>query len=948
VIDGAWSGPSNAVGFPFGFITAAATDSAGNYPRVNLCATTGQANNYFNITATLTDSTSGPVVWEGYTSTPGDGGMATIDGGSSGITLAYIIGAEHEFRNIVFANSSTSGAYYGMRTSGSAIIRHCIAHTSGRCGFYADGNGTVIYDECEAYDCGKAGGVQPFSSGFGYHGNGLMVLVRCYSHNNSTAGAGGFGNDSGYGIVAVQSIADSNAAQGWEESSGYPISLVNCDAYNNGGDGIKVGGALHLSNCNLVKNTGWGINKLAAGHGTISNCGFGAGTQANGGGTVSSVVGTHVAGTVNYASGVTPWVAPTTGNFSINLAAAEGVGRGSFTQTGNSKTGTVGYPDIGAAARVFQTIPANTDVRYGVTFGASGAAIGLLSMPTSGTATGVEDTVSDACVVLGDHYGIGGTRTGTASSGGGFAPEESSIKKRWGVAIVGLACLWCVALVPRRKKIALPLLLLAAMATPAYAIREVPAGTTSYSVVTALHDSTGACLTGKGGTVTSYSYLTDSGVSGSGTCVAGTLSGFIDHGFIESGTAGLYRLGVPDSALTTAGGLKIKLSASGAVDQIVDIQVYNATQGLSGSGPTVISGTVSDKGGYTLSQAFPQNFSSLTISGSGSMVSGTVSDKGGYSGTATVNGYATNQGPLYLMTGGTQTLSVGTSGYVTFNNTSIDTVTTLSNLPAIPANWLTAAGIAGSALNGKGDWLLSSGYTAPDNTDIATIVSNYARRTGDYSTYAGGDTAGVTTLLTRIIGTLAAGTHTAQTGNGSNVVPFVVTDNNGSPLQNASVRAFINGGLAGGTTTNIAGGASLNLNGGSYAIAVSCGGFQFGGATLSVPSGGTMTYAMTPITIPSSDPSFCTLYTYVYDNAGNALQGKTISLQLQQGPTAGVAYDTTLRTATSGSDGKVSFVNCVPGGRYAAWRGAVTPLQRVFTVPTAQVNPYPIPALQGQ
>lgn len=50
------------------------------------------------------------------------------------------------------------------------------------------------------------------------------------------------------------------------------------------------------------------------------------------------------------------------------------------------------------------------------------------------------------------------------------------------------------------------------------------------------------------------------------------------------------------------------------------------------------------------------------------------------------------------------------------------TVTTLSNLPAIPNNWLTAAGIAAAALNSKGDW----------------------------STYGGTDTPGTTTLLTRV------------------------------------------------------------------------------------------------------------------------------------------------------------------------------------------------------
>jgi hypothetical protein len=35
---------------------------------------------------------------------------------------------------------------------------------------------------------------------------------------------------------------------------------------------------------------------------------------------------------------------------------------------------------------------------------------------------------------------------------------------------------------------------------------------------------------------------------------------------------------------------------------------------------------------------------------------------------------------------------------------TIGTVTTLTNLPSIPANWLTAAGIAASALDGKGNW----------------------------------------------------------------------------------------------------------------------------------------------------------------------------------------------------------------------------------------------------
>lgn len=49
----------------------------------------------------------------------------------------------------------------------------------------------------------------------------------------------------------------------------------------------------------------------------------------------------------------------------------------------------------------------------------------------------------------------------------------------------------------------------------------------------------------------------------------------------------------------------------------------------------------------------------------------------------------------------------GTTAPATISNITsgtMTTVTNLTNLPAITSNWLTAAGIAASALNGKGDW----------------------------------------------------------------------------------------------------------------------------------------------------------------------------------------------------------------------------------------------------
>jgi hypothetical protein len=103
---------------------------------------------------------------------------------------------------------------------------------------------------------------------------------------------------------------------------------------------------------------------------------------------------------------------------------------------------------------------------------------------------------------------------------------------------------------------------------------------------------------------------------------------------------------------------------------------------------------------------------------------------------------------------------------------AVGTVTTLTNLPAIPANWITAAGITAAALNGKGDWNIGkTGYSLSAAgvqaiwdalTTALTTVGSIGKRLADdidalvssRSTYAGADTAGTTTLLSRVPGTV--------------------------------------------------------------------------------------------------------------------------------------------------------------------------------------------------
>ena len=107
------------------------------------------------------------------------------------------------------------------------------------------------------------------------------------------------------------------------------------------------------------------------------------------------------------------------------------------------------------------------------------------------------------------------------------------------------------------------------------------------------------------------------------------------------------------------------------------------------------------------------------------------------------------------------------SGLSTFNpaTDAVATVTTLTNLPAITANWLTATGIAASALDGKGDWNIGkTGYTLtqsfPANFADFAITVTTGKVTAENVTLAAATHTGATIPT---VTTLAG--HTAQTGD---------------------------------------------------------------------------------------------------------------------------------------------------------------------------------------
>lgn len=352
-VGGAWDGPATTVGFPFNSVLTTGIDASNNTPRVNFLAQT------YTVSAAVTHALNGVIRFQGYTTTPGDGGRATLQNATTGASYALltISGTNVDIADFIFADTAwTSGASDGVAMSGvEAGVYRCVFHDFRRTGLIvSSGSGIVV--ECESYANNKNSSAT--QGGFFSSSNGGNKFIRCISHDNTTGTTSGFVTN--VETTFIDCIADTNSGNGFLSSATTSGLFVGCDTYNNTLAGIDISSAslsvFAVMNCNLVNNRGWGINasgSLVLHGGSVVNCGFGAGTMDNDSGTiVTGLTGVNVTGTVTYANDVTPWVDPANGDFRINLAAAKDAGRGSFTQTAAGYAGTIGYEDIGAAHHI--------------------------------------------------------------------------------------------------------------------------------------------------------------------------------------------------------------------------------------------------------------------------------------------------------------------------------------------------------------------------------------------------------------------------------------------------------------------------------------------------------------------------------------------------------------------------------------------------------------------
>lgn len=200
------------------------------------------------------------------------------------------------------------------------------------------------------------------------------------------------------------------------------------------------------------------------------------------------------------------------------------------------------------------------------------------------------------------------------------------------------------------------------------------------------------------------------------------------------------------------------------------------------------------------------------------------------------------------------------------------------------AGAITAAAIANGAFNGKGDWVLASSYTAPDNATIAAIAG-----------YVDTEVAAiklVTDHLATGLETADAGAHYRFTtaalvnapagggGGGGFVGAYSVTlvfhDAGGSAVPGVAFTVVGVGSAQAGT-----GQITVGLDAGTYTVrAAPVAGVMWADASITVAGSGSFTITGTAATLPAaSAPGYVTGYIDLYGGAGALAPGARLELR---------------------------------------------------------------------
>lgn len=357
-VEGAWYGPWYSGGTVDNWPISTANDRLTNTslagPRINF------KNDRIYATTNITQTSNGPLRFQGFATNAGDLGKTWITGSTvgAGTTLFTASGANIDYCDLIFATNGAANSAAGFTLAGQEIAMYrCVFRNMRGQGLNA--SSLCLINECEAFLCGLANGAG--HCGFLLSGSG-SVIMNSISHDNAGDAVSGFVLGAN-GIIMDSCIADSNGRDGLSASVTTMLSVKNSSFYNNATNGINLTGAsatlVQIENCDFIGNgvglTGaYAINSSGSllRNGSVINCAFGTGTATNGSGGANIFPGTGLdeIGSIGLAANVTPWIGPANGNFSVAASSPTiNAGRGSFTQTQSGYGGTVSYPDIGAA-----------------------------------------------------------------------------------------------------------------------------------------------------------------------------------------------------------------------------------------------------------------------------------------------------------------------------------------------------------------------------------------------------------------------------------------------------------------------------------------------------------------------------------------------------------------------------------------------------------------------
>jgi hypothetical protein len=346
-VGGAWAGPSGANGFPLNFITGAQVNTSNNPPRVNF-----KNNSTYSISAAITCA-SVDVVFQGYTTTVGDGGKAILDGGTTGASyiLTTFSGNGGYLSCWEFRNNGSTGSADGIVVSGARFTVHeCIFHDLKGNGLNTTGADNLVL-ECEAYFCNTSNTAALGGISVG----GRTILMRCTAHDNSGANNIGFYINNSASLLRC--IAAVNGRYGMQVALGSTITTINnCVAYGNVLSGIiysNTGGTIYIENSIMASNAnaGFQVTNAASLQVFLRNNAYYNNTSGNNAGLTNASVLADEIGSITL--GASPFTNPAVGDFTLNNTSNGGTlckraGVGQYTETGNSWTTVVSYPDIGA------------------------------------------------------------------------------------------------------------------------------------------------------------------------------------------------------------------------------------------------------------------------------------------------------------------------------------------------------------------------------------------------------------------------------------------------------------------------------------------------------------------------------------------------------------------------------------------------------------------------